>query len=154
MQTKWNVRIYSLEKFVGLHQNSFVQLQEADDHINFQLPTNQSRVGFLIDTMINIDPNLRSAIDSVCINTNNIRDEFDGAAGFLILVCPYAKHRNERGHGSSNRQGANIFDATIKGMSSSKTGVDIRWYKRDKYDELSPDQKLDLYGWQKSNDGK
>ena len=35
METKWNGRVYSLEKFVGLHRNSFDQLQEAADHVNF-----------------------------------------------------------------------------------------------------------------------
>ena len=39
MQTNWNGRVYSLEKFVGLHRNLFAQLQEAAAHINFQLPT-------------------------------------------------------------------------------------------------------------------
>ena len=35
IQTKWNVRVYSLEKFFGLHRNSFVQPQEGADHVNF-----------------------------------------------------------------------------------------------------------------------
>ena len=44
MQTKWNGRVYSVEKFVGIHRNSFVQIQEAADHVNFQLSTEHSRV--------------------------------------------------------------------------------------------------------------
>ena len=51
MQTKWNGRVYSLEKFFGLHHNSFVQIQEAYDHVNFQFPTDHSIVGFLVDNM-------------------------------------------------------------------------------------------------------
>ena len=70
MKTKWNVMVYILEKFVDLHQNSFVQLQEAADHVKFQLPTEHSRVGFLIDNTSNSDPELRASISSVCITTN------------------------------------------------------------------------------------
>ena len=136
MKTKWNSRVYSLEKFVGLPQNSFVQLQEAADHVNFQLPTEHLRVGFLIDNTSKSDPDLRAAIDSVCINTNNMNDGFEGASGSLLPVYPYAKHKNERGHDTSNRWGANIFVATLRGKSSSKTGVDLSWNKRDEYSEL------------------
>ena len=82
MKTKCNGRVYSIGKFVGLHRNSFVQLQEAADHVNLQLPTKHSRVGLLIDNTSNIDPDLRTSIASVRINTNNMRDDFEGYAGF------------------------------------------------------------------------
>ena len=94
METKWNGRVYSLEKFVGLHRNSFVQLQEYVDPVNFQLQTYHSIVVFLIDNTSNSDTDLRAGIASFCINTNNMHDEFDGAAGFLLPVCPYSKHQN------------------------------------------------------------
>ena len=123
MQNKWNGRVYSLEKFVGIHQNYFFLIQEAADHANFQLPTEHSIVGFLIDNMSNIDPDLLAAITSVHNNTKNMHDDFEGAAFFLLPVCPYAKHQNERGCDTSNILGANIYDATLRGNSSSKTVV-------------------------------
>ena len=70
-----------LEKFVGIHQNSFVQLQEAADHLKFKFPIDHSTVVFLIDNMSNSDPDLRAAIASVCINTINMCDYFEGYAG-------------------------------------------------------------------------
>ena len=82
MQTRWNGRVYSLDKFFVLRQNSFVQLREASDHINFHFPTEHSIVGFLIDNTSNIDPDLRTYIASGRINTNNMRDDFEGYAGF------------------------------------------------------------------------
>ena len=91
IQTKWNGRVYSLEKFVGLHQNFFVQLQEASDHVNFQLPTNHSKLGFLIDNMSNIDPDLLAAITSVHNNTKNMHDDFEGDAGFFSPSVPICK---------------------------------------------------------------
>ena len=82
MQTKCNGRVYRIEKFVGLHRNSFVQMQEADDHVNFQFPTEHLRVGLLIYGMSNSDIDLHSAIASVHINTNNMCDDFEGVVGF------------------------------------------------------------------------
>ena len=52
-------------------------------------------------------------------------------------MFPYAKHQNERGNDASNRQGANISYSTLRGKSSIKTGVDLRWHKRDEYAEIS-----------------
>ncbi len=41
MNTKWNGRNYSLEKFTGIHRSSYVQLQEAASHVEsaLQLPS-------------------------------------------------------------------------------------------------------------------
>ena len=149
MQTKWNGRVYRLEKFVGLHRNFFVQLQGTADQVNLQLPTEHSRVGLLINNMSNSDSDLRASIDSVCINTNNMRDDFEGDGEFLFPVCPYAKHQNDRGLSTSNRRGANICNDALRGKSSSKTGVILRWHKRNEYSELSPEKKHKLYEWQK-----
>ena len=76
MNTKWNGRNFSLEKFTGIHRSSYISLQEAAAHINFQLPTEHTRVGYLIDNIINADPDLRAAIASVRINTNGMRSNW------------------------------------------------------------------------------
>ena len=52
-------------------------------------------------------------------------DDFEVATGSLLPVYPYAKYRNEHGRSTSNRLGANIAYSTLKGKSSSKTGVDL-----------------------------
>ena len=154
MQNKWNGRVYSLDKVVNTHQHSFVQTQDTAEHVNFQLLTEYSRLWFLIDNMSNSDPDLRDDIANVRIITDNMLDDFEGDAGVLIPLCPYARHWNEHGHDTSNRWGANISDATLKGKSSSKTGIDLRWHNCDEYTELSDEQKHELYEWQKSKYGK
>ena len=104
--------------------------------------------------MSNSDQDLRAAISSVCINMNNMWDDFEEAALFLLPLCPYEKHQNECGRDTSNKWGANISDATLSCKSSSSTGIYIRWHKHDEFAEMSPDQKHELYEWQKSKDGK
>ena len=72
MNTKCNGHTFILENFTGLHKSSFVQLQEAAEHIYFQLPTEHTRVGYLLDKTQNNNPNLRAANAIICINNNGM----------------------------------------------------------------------------------
>ena len=147
MNTKWNGKNYSLDKFTGLHRSAYVQLEEASSHVSFQLPNEHSRVGYLLDNIKNDDPDLRAAIASVRVNTDNMRDHFEKAAAFLLPVDPYAKSK------VAQSQRANI-SSTLQGIGKSKTGVDLRWHQPDEYEKLSPEQKSELYKWQRTKDGR
>ena len=150
MNTKWNGRNYSLEKFTGIHRSAYISLQEAADHINFQLPTEHTRVGYLIDNIINADPDLRAAIASVRIDMNGMRSNFETAVAFLLPVDPYSKHQNR-----NKDKNVNISDANaLRNKSTSKTGVDFRWHKPEEYKTLTKEQKNELYEWQRSKEGK
>ena len=59
---KWNGKQYSLKTFTGYHRSAYIQLQEAAEHVNFQLPTEHSRVGYLINNIENPDPDLCAAL--------------------------------------------------------------------------------------------
>ena len=48
---KWNSHNYTLENFTGLHRSCYINLEEARQHIDFQLPTEHTRVGYLIDNI-------------------------------------------------------------------------------------------------------
>ena len=132
MNTKWNGRTYSLEKFTGLHRSAFTALQEAAQHVIFQLPNARSRVGFLLDNIVNNDPDLRAALANIRANVNNMRDDFEASISYILPVCPYVKHR-ARNH----RSGANISSFALKGKNESKTGVDFRWHTKEEYSKLN-----------------
>ena len=150
MNMKWNGRNYSLEKFTGLHRSSFVQLQEASAHVSFQLPTEHTRVGYLIDNIENNDPDLRAAIASIRINTNGMQSDFERSVAFLLPVDPYSKSR------SRNRQkNPSISEARLlKNQQQSKTGVDFRWHTPAEYRKLNQEQRAELYEWQNTKEGK
>ena len=38
VNNKWNGRQFGLDKFCNLHRIAYIQLQEAANHVNFQLP--------------------------------------------------------------------------------------------------------------------
>lgn len=151
MNVKWNGRQYSLEKFTGLHRASFISLEEAALHINFQLPTEHTRVGYLLDNITSVDPDLRAALANVRANTNNMRNDFEAMVSYILPVCPYAKHRSKN---NNNNRDAEISDATLQGKHHSKTGVDLRWHSKKEYNKLSRAQKKELYEWQQTKDGK
>jgi hypothetical protein len=150
MNTKWNGRNYSLEKFTGIHRSSYVQLQEAASHVEsaLQLPSEHTRVGYLIDNLANSDPDLRAAIANVRINMNNMRQDFEATVAFLLPVDPYQKHKKQHDK-------VQIADANaLQNKSHSKTGVDLRWHKPEEYKKLTKEQRIELYSWQRSKEGR
>ena len=151
MNTKWNGKTFSLEKFCGIHRTSYVQLEEAAIHVSFQLPNEHSRVGFLIDNIVNSDPDLRAAIASIRVDTQGMRDSFEDSVAFLLPVDPYSKNRAN----SNNKSNPQISSASvIKNKQSSTTGVDFRWHKPEEYKKLNAEQRKELYEWQQSKEGK
>ena len=117
MNTKWNGRTFSLENFTGLYQSSFFKLQEADEHIAFQLPTGHTRVGYLLDKTQNNNPNLRAANAIICINNNGMIEYVETTVAFVLSRYPYSKQRN------NSNNNAQISDVNIKGKFQSKTGI-------------------------------
>ena len=115
-------------------------LEEAALHVNFQVPSQHSRVGYLLDNITNNDPDLRAALASIRVNTDGMRDDFERAVAFILPVCPYSKHKaNQR----RNRQ-AELSDVRLKGKRDSKTGVDLRRHTKEEYSKLSKEQRAEL----------
>ena len=98
-------------------------------HVNFQLLNEHSRVGYLLDDIVNSDPDLRAALASIRANTNGTVDDFKSSVTFILPVCPYAKHS----HNCNNLNNADISDATLKGKQHSKTSIDFRWHTHEEY---------------------
>jgi hypothetical protein len=56
---------FSLENFVSQHRNAFVSMQACAQHVQYQLPNEHSRVGFLLDAIQCSDAGLQAAMASV-----------------------------------------------------------------------------------------
>lgn len=151
INTKWNGKAYGLDKFTGLHRAAYVALEEASHHVDFQLPNEHTRVGYLLENIVSSDPDLRAALASIRANVNNMRDNFEAAVTFMLPTCPYARHAKGRNSGNET---ANISDVTLQNKSSTKTGVDLRWHTRKEYQALNKAQRAELYEWQQTKQGK
>ena len=53
---------FSLEYFVSQHPNAYVSMQACAEHVEYQLPNQHSRVGFLLDAIQCSDPGLQAAM--------------------------------------------------------------------------------------------
>jgi len=150
MSSKWNGRQNSLEIFTSLHRAAYAQLEEASEYVNFQIPNVHSRVGYLIDNITHNDPDLRAAIASIRLDTNGMRDNFEGAVACLLPVYPYQKYKRSNG---KERQQRNVSEFSAK-AGKGDTGVECRSYKKPEYEKLTKEQRMELYTWQNTREGK
>jgi hypothetical protein len=51
--------------FISQHRNAYVSMEARAEHIQYQLPNQHSRVGFLLDAIQNNDAGLQADIASV-----------------------------------------------------------------------------------------
>ena len=60
---KWKGQAnFSLDKFVSMHRNAYVSMQQCAEHVDFQLPNQNSRVGFLLDGIETTDASLQAVM--------------------------------------------------------------------------------------------
>ena len=125
-------------------------MQKYQLHVNFQLPTKHTRVGYLIDNIINPDPDLQVTLGNICLNQVSIQNDFEAAVVYMLPVCPYMKLKNP----SSSVPRATVSELRLKGKNSSNTRVDLCRHTNYEYAALTLEQKKELYQWQQTKDGK
>ena len=127
---------FSLENFISQHRNADVSMQVSAEHVQYQLPNEHSRVGFLLEAILCSDPGLQAAMAS--IKTDN------GLEGM----------RNNCGQKRGSAQISSIMEtsnATMKKPSIGKTGVHLHYYKTGEYRNLTREQKDELREWRTNN---
>jgi hypothetical protein len=155
---------FSLESFISQHRHAYVSMEACAEHIQYQLPNEHSRVGFLLDAIQNSDAGLQAAIASVRTDNGPTgkRNDFEATATHLLPYDPVAKKRlsgNKRGAGMISEVVGMTDDAQISGTTGGKpaigkTGVHLRYYKKHEYDKLSKEQKDELREWRKDHNVK
>ena len=150
LNSKWNGKKYALESFCSQHRAKFQQLEEASLHLNFQLPNDHTRVGYLLENIENSDLALQAALASIRQDKDGMRNDFESVVAILIPVDPFVQNK-------ANKKTV-TFEispvASTKTGRGKKTGVDLRWHKPHEYKALSSEQKDELKEWQNSLDGK
>ena len=144
---------FSLERFIDQHRAAHISMQQCAEHVPFQLPDEHTRVRYLMDGIQCNDAELQAALAAIRMDTvgpNAKRNNFENAAAFLLPTCPVAKKRKSN---NTNRT------ATISGVGAEagtkagvgKTGVELRYYKKAEYKQLSEEQKVELKEWRAKN---
>jgi hypothetical protein len=152
---------FSLESFISQHRNAYVSMEACAEHVQYQLPNQHSRVGFLLDAIQNNDAGLQAAIASVRTDDGPTgkRNDFEAAATQLLPYDPVAKKRlsgTKRGDGMIS----SVMDAAADEQTPTiaygkpaigKTGVHLRYHKRQEYHKLSREQRDELREWRQNN---
>ena len=124
------------------------KVDRASLHVEFL--HEHSRVGYLIDNIVNSDPDLRAVIVQVRVDRNGMRSQFEDTVTYILPVDPFVKKPSH-----DNRRNPQVsYAATLQNKSKSCIGVDLCWYKPDEYKKLNPVQKKELYEWQSTKEGQ
>lgn len=148
---------FTLEKFIQQHRSAYVSMEACAQHIDYQLPNQHTRVGYLLEAIQCDDAGLQAAMASVRVDKeeNGKRSNFEATASHLLPYDPVAKRRST----GTKRGAANISDTSANvaafGAKSGigKSGVHLRYHKPTEYKTLSKEQKDELREWRKSKGG-
>ena len=86
---------FPLEGFIAQHRNAFVSMKQCAEHIAYQLPSELTRVGYLLEGIQCSDPGLQAAMASVQMDdgVNRMNSDFEKAAAHLLAYDPVARKR-------------------------------------------------------------
>ena len=146
---------FSLENFISQHRNAYVSMQASAEHVQYQLPNEDSRVGFLLEAIQCSDPGLQAAMASIKTDngTEGMRNNFEATAAHLLPYDPVAKKRSS-GQKRGSAQFSSVMDpspTTTKKPTIGKTGVHLHYYKTGEYRNLTNEQKEELKEWRANN---
>jgi hypothetical protein len=133
-QTQWKGQSnYSLERH-------YVSLVACAEHVDYQLPNEHSRVGYLLESVQNNDPGLQAAMANVRCSkgVEGMRSNFEGTVANILPYCPVAKKRisgSKRGPGEISEvtgekfEGSNVSSFGVKTGQGPATGVHLCYHK-------------------------
>ena len=147
---------FPLEDFIGQHCNAFVSMQQCAEHVEYQLPNEHTRVGYLLEGIQCSDVGLQAAMASVRTDDGptGMRNTFETAATHLLPYDPVAKKRrnaSKRDVSQISSVEVNTDDANVSSTTGNKKkqsigskGVHLHYHTKDKYSTLTKEQKQEL----------
>lgn len=133
----------TLESFVNKHRVAHTRMLRCADNIALQTMSERERVGHILEGISTSDQGLQAAIAQVRADDpaagGGKRNNFEEAATYLIPFDPMKKK------GGNKRDFAQI-GAVKPDLNSTKgqTGVEVRFYKKNEYNQLTDEQKDEL----------
>ena len=153
IKREWNGKNsrFTVRSHIKKHREAHNDMELAAEHISYEVPNGHTRVGRLLKSITSMDPKIVSSITH--INGNSVeRDNFEEASDFILLNAPNNGNAPEKSHRISGAK----MKKTKKKNGTGDSGVEFRYYTKDKYRKLTDKQKRELSEWRKtkkSNDG-
>ena len=118
-------------------------MQQCAIHVEFQLPNEYSRMGYLVDAIETTDASLQAEMALVRNDddpTNGKRSNFEATATCLLPHDPVSKKIQNYPARRNNAEISEIDSTKFKSRVGA-TGVNLRYHKRDEYLKLAVEQK-------------
>ena len=137
--------------------------EKCAEHVEYQLPNENTRVGYLLEGIQCSDAGLQAAMASVRTDDGptGMRNTFETAAVHLLPYDPVAKKRrnaSKRDAGQSSSVEINTDDANASSTTGNKkkqiigsTGVHLCYHTKEEYSALTKEQKQELREWRMTN---
>ena len=151
-EAKWDgTTSQLLQSHIERIRESYVDIENAAQHIKEQIPDPRTRVQSLIDSIEGCtDAKVCARVAAISNETNGMLDDFEKAVTHLIPVCPVAAKVGKK----RNR----VTIAGVEGNSISKkepkTGVELRYYTSKEYGKLSKEEMAELKELRPAKRGK
>ena len=150
----------SLASHMGAQRKAW---QECADHIPVDVPNEQARVTYLMDSIKTTDPTVLAALAAIRQDELDKRVNFENSFAYLVPVCPVADKAAKKTKVS--------FDVNVSGAAGGikspgglgggnpspgkgESGVSLRYHTHKEFLDLNKDQRNELSEWTKANGGK
>ena len=148
---------FILERFAQQHRNAYVSMQSCSQHVQYQLPTEHTRVEYLLAAIQCNDAGVQAAMESIKIDTapDGKREDLEGASTHLLPYNPVAKKRSvansKKGAGEMSEMVGTEVSSFMAKEGIGKTGVHLRYHKPEEYKPLSIKKRNELREWRSKN---
>ena len=148
MRREWNGKNprFTLRSHINKTREAQNDWTRAAQFIDYQVPNEHTQVGRMIKSITSRDPSIVSAITHIQGNQEQ-RNNFEKAADFLLLTAPSAQTHKAEHRVSATRS----ENDTHKGP---KTGIKLRYYSKNEYNNLNAYQRKELKELRASRDRK
>ena len=80
----------SLASHMGAQRKAWISMQECADHVPVDVPNEQARVTYLMDSIKTTDPTVLAALAAIRQDELDKRVNFENSFAYLVPVCPVA----------------------------------------------------------------
>ena len=125
-EAKWDGQTSQLlQSHIERIRESYVDIENAAQHVKEQIPDPRTRVQSLIDSIEGCtDAKVCARVAAISIETNVMLDDFEKAMAHLTPVCSVAAKVDKK----RNRVSIAGVDGNIMSRKGPKTGVELRYY--------------------------
>ena len=121
---------------IDRHSQAYVALIEAADHVSHQIPSERTRVRYLMNIINSKDAEVLAGLAVIRKDDAGMRGDFESAKFFLSQTCPVAKKGPERKVGFN---AATLLAADAK-TGNGKSGVELCYHTKKELWSLPEEQ--------------